>query len=99
MSKHYDEEFKLDALKYREDNPHLTLRAVARNLGISAPTFYSWQKVANENNGDVLHRGSGKHLTDEAKEIARLKRELKNSEDAQIIFKKTTGILSREAQK
>ena len=57
MSKHYDEEFKLNALKYRVDNPHLTVRAVARNLGISTPTFYHWQKAANENNGDVLHRG------------------------------------------
>ena len=99
MSKHYDEEFKLDALKYRNDNPHLTVRAVARNLEISTPTFYNWQKAAKENNGDVLHRGSGNHESEEAKEIARLKRELKNSEDALMILKKAMGILAREEQK
>lgn len=67
MSKNYDDEFKLDSLKYREDNPQLTDRAVARNLDINAPTFYNWQRVVNENIGDVLHRGSGNHLTEEAK--------------------------------
>ena len=35
MAKQYDQEFKNDALKYREDNPHLTVAAVCRNLGIS----------------------------------------------------------------
>ena len=99
MSKHYDEDFKLNALKYRKDNPHLTVRAVAKNLGISAPTFYNWQKAANQNGGDVLHRGSGNFGSDEAKEIARLKKELKNSEDALLILKKAMGILAREEQK
>ena len=42
---------------YRKDNPHLTVRALARNLGISAPTFYKWQKAAKQNDGDVLHWG------------------------------------------
>ena len=44
MSKQYDEDFKLNALKYRKDNSQLTVRAVARNLGISAPTFYIGRK-------------------------------------------------------
>ena len=76
MSKYYDEDFKLNALKYRKENPQLTVRVVARNLGISTPTFYNWQKAANENDGDVLHRDSGNFDSDEAKEIARLKKEL-----------------------
>ena len=99
MSKYYDEDFKLNALKYRKENPQLTVRAVARNLGISTPTFYNWQKAANENDGDVLHRDSGNFDSDEAKEIARLKIELKNSEDALQILKKAMGILAREEQK
>ena len=99
MSKHYDEDFKLNALKYRKENPQLTVRFVARNLGISTPTFYNWQKAANENDGDVLHRGSGNFDSDEAIEIARLKKELKNSEDALLILKKAMGILAREEQK
>lgn len=35
MAKHYDKEFKENALKYREDNPKLSVAAVCRNLGIS----------------------------------------------------------------
>ena len=89
----------LKALKYTKDIPQLTVRAVARNLGISAPTFYNWQKAANQNDGDVLHRGSGNFDNDESKEIARLKKELKNSEDALLILKKAMGILAREEQK
>lgn len=45
MAKHYDKQFKEDALQYREDHPELTVSAVYRNLGISIPTFYSWQKT------------------------------------------------------
>ncbi len=99
MAKHYDKEFKEDALKYREDNPHLTVAAVCRNLGISVPTFYNWQRSAQENDGEVLHRGSGNFESDEAKEIARLKKELKDSQDALTILKKAMGILAREEQK
>ena len=69
MSKHYDEDFKLNALKYRKENPQLTVRAVARNLGISTPTFYNWQKVTNENDGYVLHRGSGTLVVTKLKKL------------------------------
>ena len=40
-------------------------------------------------------RGSGNYSSDEAKEIARLKRELKNTQDALEILKKAMGILSK----
>ena len=99
MAKHYDKEFKENALKYRKDNPHLTVAAVCRNLKISTPTFYIWQKSAQENDGEVLHRGSGNFESDEAKAIARLKKELKDSQDALTILKKAMGILAREEQK
>lgn len=99
MAKHYDEQFKIDALKYREDNLQLSVSAVCRNLGISTATFYKWQKAARNNEGDVQHRGSGNYESDEVKEIARLKRELKNRDDALMILKKAIGILTQEEQK
>ena len=96
MPKQYDKQFKEDALQYHEDHPELTVSAVWRNLGISAPTFYNWQKQAKENDEDVEYRGSGNYSSDDAKEIARLKRELKNKDDALQILKKAMGILAKD---
>jgi transposase len=41
----------------------------------------------------VVHRGSGNHESDEAKENARLKRELRDTKDALEILKKAISIL------
>lgn len=99
MAKQYDEQFKRDSLQYRLEHPELTVAAVCRNLGISSATFYKWQQSANQNNGDVQHRGSGNLESNEAKEIARLKRELQNQKDALMILKKAMGILAKDEQK
>ena len=42
----------------------------------------SWVKAARDNNGVVPTRGSGNYSSDEAKENARLKRELRDTKDA-----------------
>ena len=99
MSKHYDKEFKQNALKYREDNPHLSVAAVSRNLGISPATYYKWKKSAEENDNEVYHRGSGNYSSDAEKENAKLRRELKNTQDALEILKKAMGILAKDEQK
>ena len=96
MAHNYDKQFKLDAMKYREDHPELTVAAVCRNLGISEPTFYKWQKEFKDNDGEIEHRGSGNYSSDLEKENARLKRELKSQKDALEILKKAIGILGEE---
>ena len=96
MSKQYDKQFKEDALRYREDHPELSVAAVCRNLGISTPSFYNWQNQARDNGGEINHIGSGNYVSEGAKEIARLKRELKNKDDALQILKKAMGILAKE---
>jgi len=98
MAKKYDEKFKNDALEYRKNHPGLSVSAVCRNLGISLPTYYLWKKSAEENDGQVKHVGSGYYANDQEKEIAELKRELKNSQDALKILKKAMGILAKEEQ-
>lgn len=50
-------------------------------------------KVAKEKNGSVPIRGSGNYASDEAKEIARLQRELRDTKDALEVLKKAIGIL------
>lgn len=98
MSKKYDEKFKNDALEYRKNHPELSVSAVCRNLGISQPTYYQWKKSAEENDGQVNHIGSGNYASDIEEENARLRRELKNSQDALKILKKAMGILAKEEQ-
>lgn len=92
--KQYTQEFKQDAVNYRNAHPELSLKACADKLGIAHSSLLRWCNAQNED-GKVVMRGSGNYSSDEAKEIARLKRELKNTQDALEILKKAMGILSK----
>lgn len=87
----FTKQFKEDALAYVHDHSDLSVNACARNLGISTHTLHGWEKKAKET-GEV-HRGSGNHSSDEAKENARLRRELQDTKDALEILKKAISIL------
>lgn len=93
MSKQYDKQFKEDAVKYYLDHKELGLVKCAKNLGIGKTTLGKWAEAARQNNGEVPARGSGNYSSDEAKEIARLKRELRDTQDALEILKKAISIL------
>ena len=95
MSKQYSQQFKEDAVKYRKEHPELSLRSAATNLGISESALKCWTKSALDNEGAVPTRGSGNYSSDEAKEIARLQRELRDTKDALEVLKKATGILGK----
>lgn len=71
----------------------MTLRKTAENPGISESTLKKWMKTAKENEGSVPTRGSGNYVSDEAKEIARLQRELRDTKDAPEVLKKAISIL------
>lgn len=92
--KRYKKEFKEDAVMYRKEHQEMTMETCARNLGISPSALRRWVKAADEN-GNVVMRGSGNYASDEAKEIAHLKKELKDTKDALEILKKAMGILSK----
>lgn len=89
----FSQEFKEDAVRYRKEHPELSLQKVASNLGISMSALRRWVSSASKDNGTVETRGSGNYASDEAKEIARLKRELRDKEDALEILKKAISIL------
>ena len=91
----YSKQFKEDAVRYRKDHPELTVQKAAENLGISESALKNWMKAARENEGSVPTRGTGNNSSDEAKEIARLKRELRDTKDALEILKKAIGILGK----
>ena len=96
MKKQYTKQFKMDAIKSRNDHPELSNAAVCRNLDVSEATFYKWTKQVKENNGDINHRGSGNFSSNLEKENARLKKELAAKEDALRILKKAISILGEE---
>ena len=77
----YSQQFKEAAVQYRLDHPELPLRKAAENLGISESALKNWMKAAKEHEGSVPTRGSGNYASDEAKEIARLQRELRDTKD------------------
>lgn len=89
----FTQEFKEDAVRYRLAHPELSLQKAGSNLGVSMSALRRWVAAANQANGTVETRGSGNYASEEAKEIARLKRELRDKEDALEVLKKAISIL------
>ena len=96
QSKQHSQQFKQDAVKYVLEHPDLTLEECAKNLGIGLSTLSRWRKQFTDNGGTVPTRGSGNYASDEQKEIARLKRELRDTQDALEVLKKAISILGSD---
>lgn len=92
---HHSKQFKQDAVKYRNEHPDLTQVECAKNLGIGVSTLAKWESQFRNNDGDIPVRGSGNYQSDDAKEIARLKRELRDAQDALDVLKKAISILGK----
>jgi len=90
MRQQYSKDFKQDAVVYVQTHPELSVAQCARNLGINENTLHNWLRKFRK--GEEF-RGQGNYSSDEAKEIARLKRELKDAKDALEILKKTIKII------
>ena len=94
MAKQHDKQFKLDAIRYYEEHKDIGIRGCAKNLGIGYSTLTKWMKEFRES-GDIYVRGSGNYASDEQKEIAKLKRELRDAKDALDVLKKAINILGK----
>ena len=82
-------------LTYRKEHPELGINKCAQNLGVSKSALSTWTKIYTENEGSIPTRGRGNFESDEAKEIARLKKELRDTQDALEILKKAISILGK----
>lgn len=91
----FTDEFKQGVVQYVLDHPDESKVSVAKRFGVADSTIHKWMKDADKNNGTVVFRGSGNFSSDEAKEIARLKKELKDTQDALDVLKKAIGILGK----
>ena len=90
MAKQHDKQFKLDAIQYYDDHKELGVRGYANNLGVGYSTLTKWRKEFRES-GVIVVRGSGNYESDEQKEIARLRRELRDTKDALDVLKKPSA--------
>ncbi len=91
----YSQQFKEDAVKYKQEHPELTLPQAAKNFGISESALKNWIKLSKGNEGTVPTHGSGNYASNEAKEIARFQRELRDTKDALEVLKKAISILGK----
>ena len=94
MATQRDKQFKLDAVQYYLDHKDLGVRGCAENLDVGYSTLSRWLKNFRES-GDIPVRRSGNYASDEQKEIARLKRELRDAQDAFDVLKKAINILGK----
>lgn len=92
----FTNEFKQGVVNYVLDHPDESKLAVAKQFGIADSTVHKWLKEANNNNGTINWRGSGNYSSDEAKEIARFKKELKDTQDALDVLKKAIMNILKE---
>lgn len=95
QNKQHTKQFKLDTINYCKEHPDLTNAECAKNLGIGLSTLSKWKLQFRNNEGDIPVRGSGNYESDEQKEIARLKRELRDAQDALDVLKKAISILGK----
>ena len=98
MSRSYTPEFKKDALRYvKEHKGSSDLHTIADNLGVPYHTLYGWIKDERR----IQRLSSAEKVEAEPRtaeelerENARLRRELRDKEDALEILKKAIGILN-----
>lgn len=95
MATQYTEEFKKDAVKYWREHPELGISKCANNLGVSKSALSTWGKILDSNEGSIPTRGRGNYESDDAKENARLRKELRDTQDALEILKKAISILGK----
>ena len=94
--KQHTKQFKPDAINYRKEHPDLTQLQCAKNLGIGISTLARWESHYRSNDGDIPVIGSGNYESEVQRENARLKRELRDTQDALDVLKKAIGILWKD---
>ena len=91
MPRKYTNEFKRDALKYLEEHPDMDKKVAASYLNVPYDTLYGWWKHYQREKRGVTKENLNTPMTEEEKEIMRLRRELRDTRDALDILKKLSA--------
>jgi len=90
-TKHYPEEFKIEAIKQVTERGR-PVAEVATRLGVSSYSLYQWLKRYGAT------PETRAQATDQAAEIRRLKAELKRVTEERDILKKATAYFAKESR-
>ena len=93
MPRRYSNEFKENALQYVFDHPDIDMHVCAEYLDMPYDTLYGWYKKARRAQNPIPEPTVFDKMTDQEKEIMRLKRELRDTKDALEVLKKAISIL------
>ena len=91
----FDDEFKQEVVDYANQHSEESKVSIAKRFGIADSTIHKWVRAASKNGNKIESRGSGNFSSNETKEIARLRKELKDTQDALKVLKKAIGILGK----
>ena len=89
----YDEQFKMDAVRQVVERGYSVVDVAVR-LGISDKTLYAWKNKYK----DSLSPVERKKVDESAREIARLKAELRRVTEERDILKKAAAFFAKESQ-
>ncbi len=93
----YSKEFKVKAVEL--SNVRGNTKQIAMELGISADLIYRWRREL-EQRPDLAFSGNGvKQLTEDQKELERLRKQLKDVTMERDILKKAVSIFSKSDRK
>lgn len=91
--RHYDKEFKQMAVELCYTGK--AAKEVAKELGIAPDLVHRWKREYEKYKEGSFSGNGNANLTDEQKEIQRLKKELKDAQIERDILKKAISIFSR----
>ncbi len=93
----YSKEFKIKAVEL--SNVRGNTKQIAMELGISADLIYRWRREL-EQRPDLAFSGNGvKQLTEDQKELERLRKQLKDVTMERDILKNAVSIFSKSDRK
>lgn len=93
----YDQEFRKGVVNYKKEHPDESFVSIGKKFGMHSTTIEKWNRDAEEK-GEVVVCGSLTYESDEAKEIAHLKKELRDYKDAVEVLKKLLAYWEIAAQ-
>lgn len=94
--RHFDKEFKFEAIRLMTERKTGSVRDLAKDLGVHPNLLHQWRR---QYRADMEQAFPGKgHQTEPEEEIRRLKRENENLREERDILKKALAIFSKNRE-